>query len=86
MLFSISYNIDPIYRTSCRDAGFSSCCYDTSGNGLCDIILHDYNGAINRCSCNASCLLRGDCCPDADSEAIGCNSKLGTHIGHFSKT
>ena len=48
---------------TCADVGITQCCNDSSGTGHCDVHFKDSEN--NRCSCNASCHDRNDCCPDA---------------------
>ena len=62
-------HVDP---TTCRDIGITECCNDESGSGKCDVHLNDR--IKRRCSCNVSCHLRNDCCPDVME--IGCIRKL----------
>ena len=63
--------IDP---RRCTDIGITTCCTDATNTGLCDVHYRDNQNG--RCSCNVSCHLRNDCCPDAES--IDCIRKFYT--------
>ena len=54
---------------TCADVGITQCC-----NGSWHCRVYDYySGSHNyRCSCDASCYERNDCCPDAQ---VFCMSK-----------
>jgi hypothetical protein len=48
---------------TCADVGITQCCVDRNGTGHCDVHFRDSDNT--RCSCNASCHERNNCCPDA---------------------
>ena len=72
----ISLFTDP--RT-CVEVGITECCNDETNTGLCRVSFRDSRNT--RCSCDASCHRRNDCCEDAVE--IGCaNRKLLLSLSH----
>ena len=72
-LFLLIFLIVYTEPRTCADVGITTCCNDPV-NGRCDVFHRSLHNNRYRCSCNATCHDRNDCCSDA--VAIGCVRKF----------